>query len=86
MLGRLGSDTLAAATLGLNLYLVFLIFGMGLTTAAVPMIARERGARPHAVRDIRRTVRQTIWVAATLCIPSWIVLWNAEAILVHLLD
>ncbi|SFO28013.1 MATE family efflux transporter [Sphingomonas sp. OK281] len=86
MLGRLGSDTLAAATLGLNLYLVFLIFGMGLTTAAVPMIARERGARPHAVRDIRRTVRQTIWVAATLCIPSWIVLWNAEPILVHLLD
>ncbi len=86
MLGRLGSDTLAAATLGLNLYLVFLIFGMGLTTAAVPMIARERGARPNAVRDIRRTVRQTIWVAATLCIPSWILLWQAEAILVHLLD
>ena len=86
MLGRLGPDTLAAATLGLNLYLVFLVFGMGLTTAAVPMIARERGARPHAVRDIRRTVRQTIWVAATLCIPSWIVLWNAETILVHLLD
>ncbi|BCA62493.1 hypothetical protein HMP09_1727 [Sphingomonas sp. HMP9] len=86
MLGRLGSDTLAAATLGLNLYLVFLLFGMGLTTAAVPMIARERGARPHAVRDIRRTARQTIWVAATLCIPSWIILWNAEAILVHLLD
>ena len=86
MLGRLGSDTLAAATLGLNLYLVFLIFGMGLTTAAVPMIARERGARPHAVRDIRRTVRQTIWVAATLCIPSWILLWQAEPILVHVLD
>jgi MATE family multidrug resistance protein len=86
MLGRLGSDTLAAATLGLNLYFVFLIFGMGLTTAAVPMIARERGARPHAVRDVRRTVRQTMWVAATLCIPSWVILWHAEAILVHLLD
>lgn len=86
MLGRLGPRTLAAATLGLNLYLVFFVFGMGLTTAAVPMLARERGARPHGVRDPRRIVRQTMWVVASLCIPSWLILWHAEAILSGLLD
>lgn len=85
MVGGLGPRALAAATLGLNLYLVFLVFGMGLTTAAVPMLARARGARPSAVRDLRRTVRQTIRVAATLCLPAWVVLWQAEPILVHLL-
>ncbi len=85
MVGGLGPRALAAATLGLNLYLVFLVFGMGLTTAAVPMLARARGARSSAVRDLRRTVRQAVWAAATLCLPAWAILWQAEPILVRLL-
>ena len=40
LLSWAGPRTLAAATLGLNLYLAFLIFGMGLVTAAAPIRIR----------------------------------------------
>lgn len=82
LLGRLGPDAVAAGSLGLNLYVAFLIFGIGLTTAASPLIANERGRRLHSVRDIRRTVRQTLWAGAAICVPVWLLLWHAEAILV----
>ena len=81
LLGWVGATTLAAGTLGVNLYNAFLIFGVGLVTASAPMIARELGARSTSVRDVRRTVRQTIWAAAALSIPVWIILWNSEALL-----
>ena len=84
MLGRLGADAVAAGALALNLYHAFLIFGMGLTTAASPLIASERGRRRHAVRDIRRTFRQTCWAAALICVPSWLILWQATPILIFI--
>jgi len=84
LLGRLGPDAVAAGSLALNLYNAFLIFGIGLTAAASPLIASERGRRLHSVRDIRRTVRQTIWAAAAMCLPSWVLLWQAEPILILL--
>jgi Na+-driven multidrug efflux pump len=84
LLGRVGPNTLAAAALGVNLYIFCLIFGMGLMTAAAPMIARERGARPNSVRDVRRTVRQAMWSAVLLVLPMWAFLWNAEAVLILL--
>jgi MATE family multidrug resistance protein len=81
LLGWAGAGTLAAATLGINLYYAFLIFGIGLVTAAAPMMAKELGARRHSVRDVRRTVRQAMWAAVAVAIPMWLVLWNTEAIL-----
>jgi MATE family multidrug resistance protein len=80
-LGWVGPRTLAAGMLGVNLYVTFLVFGMGLVMAASPMIARELGRRSHSVRDVRRTVRQTLWAAVTIAIPVWLVLWQAEPIL-----
>lgn len=82
LLGRLGPDAVAAGSLALNLYHAFLIFGMGLTSAASPLIASERGRRLHSVRDIRRTVRQTIWASALIMIPAWLLLWQGEHILI----
>jgi len=82
LLGHLGPDAVAAGSLALNLYHAFLIFGIGLTAAASPLIASERGRRLHSVRDIRRTVRQTIWAGAMFCLPAWALLWHAEAILI----
>jgi MATE family multidrug resistance protein len=82
LLGWAGARTLAAGTLGVNIYYAFLIFGMGLVTAASPMIARELGARRHSVRDVRRTVRQTMWAAVAIALPVWAILWNSGAILV----
>ncbi|EHK59237.1 multidrug efflux protein (NorM), partial [Mesorhizobium alhagi CCNWXJ12-2] len=82
MMGRLGPATLAAGALGSNLYFAPLIFGLGLMLATSPMIATELGRKRHSVRDIRRTVRQGLWLAILVCIPIWIVLWNTESILV----
>jgi MATE family multidrug resistance protein len=84
LLGRVGPETLAAAALGVNLYVFCLIFGMGMMTAAAPMIARERGRRANSVRDVRRTVRQAMWSACLLVLPMWVLLWNARDILVLL--
>ena len=80
MLGWAGPRQLAAGALGANLFTVFLVFGMGLMTAASPMIAQELGRRFNSVRDVRRTVRQALWSAAVSVIPAWIALWNAEPI------
>lgn len=84
LLGRLGPRALAAAALGVNLYVFCLIFGMGLLTAAAPMIARERGRKPNSVRDVRRTVRQAMWSALLLVLPMWALLWNTRAVLILL--
>lgn len=84
LLGRLGPDAVASGALALNLYTAFLVFGIGLTTAASPLIASERGRKIHAVRDIRRTVRQTVWTVACFCVPVWLLLWQTEPILITL--
>lgn len=81
LMGHLGPDALAAGALGSNLYMAFLIFGIGVMAAVSPMTAIELGRNRHAVRDIRRTVRQGFWAAATMAIPMWLALWHAEAIL-----
>lgn len=81
MMGWLGPDALAAGALGANLYFATMIFGLGLTTATAPMIARELGRKGHSVRDVRRTVRQGMWVAVAIAVPMWIFLWHTEQIL-----
>jgi multidrug resistance protein, MATE family len=81
MLGWLGSHALAAGALGTNLYYVPMIFGLGLMTATTPMIARELGRNRFTVREVRRTVRQGLWIGVTISIPIWFVLWNATPIL-----
>lgn len=81
MMGHLGPDALAAGALGTNLYNAVLIFGIGVMGAVSPMIAIELGRNKHAVRDLRRTVRQGFWAAATMVGPMWLFLWQAEFIL-----
>lgn len=81
MMGWLGPDALAAGALGSNLYFATMIFGLGLTTATAPMIARELGRKGHSVRDVRRTVRQGMWAAVVIAVPIWLALWHSEALL-----
>lgn len=81
ILGRVGPATLAAGALGTNLYFAPLIFGLGLMLATVPMMAREVGRRRNSVRDLRRTVRQGLWVAVLAALPIWALLWNGERVL-----
>jgi len=84
LLGWLGPRSLAAGALGSNIYVAFLIFGMGLVTAASPLMSRKIGSMPHSVRDVRRTVRQTMWAAVTMAIPVMLILWHAETLLIWL--
>jgi multidrug resistance protein, MATE family len=84
MMGHLGSRALAAGTLGANLFFAVLMFGVGLMSAATPMIAQELGNNRHAVKELRRTVRQGLWSAMLISIPIWVLLWQGERILLAL--
>jgi multidrug resistance protein, MATE family len=84
MIGRLGAQGVAAGALAINLFHALLIFGMGLVTAAAPLIANERGRRRHSVRDVRRTVQQTLRAAFFFVLPAWILLSQSEAILLSM--
>ncbi len=81
MMGRLGPQALAAGALGSNLYFMPLIFGLGLMLATSPMVATELGRMRHSVRDLRRTVRQGLWLAVLAALPIWLFLWHGEAVL-----
>ena len=82
LLGLAGTRPLAAGALGVNLITACLFFGTGVVTASSPMLSRALGAKSHAVRDVRRTVRQALWSCAALAVPFWLLLWQARAILI----
>jgi len=81
LLGWLGARELAAAALALSLSFGMVLFALGVLTASSPMIASALGARFNAVRDVRRTFRQSVWAAALMAAPIMVVLWNAEGII-----
>jgi multidrug resistance protein, MATE family len=81
MMGHIGPDAVAAGALGTNLYFALLIFGIGVMSATAPLVATERGRNRHAVREVRRTVRQGFWAALCVSVPSWAVLWHGESVL-----
>jgi MATE family multidrug resistance protein len=84
MIGRLGATELAASALAVNLYSVLMFTGMGLVTAAAPLVAAELGARRHSVREVRRTVRMALWAALFFTLPAMAILWHSETILLAL--
>ena len=83
-LGRLGTEELAAATLGANLFFAALAPCFGLAMAAAPMTAQTRGRGRGFVRGMRRDLRAALWAIALATIPVWALLWQAEALLLAL--
>ena len=81
MMGRLGPDELAAGALGSTLLFVFIIVTIGLAAAVGTLVAQERGARPHSVREVRRLVRQGFWVVLAFSALGLLALARGEAIL-----
>jgi MATE family multidrug resistance protein len=81
MMGWLSTDTLAAGTLGANLYFMAFVFGAGLLNAATPMIARDLGRDPGTSAPIRGTVRIGLWSALVMALPLWLALWWSERLL-----
>lgn len=80
-MGRLGPDELAAGSLSASLYQAFMIFSMGLVSAVVPMLATTLGRRLRNVRESQQIIRHGFLTALLITLPAWIVLWNAEHIL-----
>ncbi len=78
---RLGTQALAAATLGVYLYSVVMFALQGLVGAAAPVIAAELGARRHAVREVRRSFRMAMWLAVVASLPFMVVLAHGRDIL-----
>jgi MATE family multidrug resistance protein len=81
MMGRLGPEALAAGNLGVAVYFALFIFAIGIAMATSPMMAQAIGRRRHAMREVRRTVRQGMWATLAMVVPAWVVLWQADAIL-----
>ncbi len=84
LIGRLGPSALASSTLALAFYNLFLLFGVGVTSAVSPLIAREVGRGQGTGPALRRLVQQGIWGAAAIAGSLWIVLWNARTVLIAL--
>jgi MATE family multidrug resistance protein len=84
LMGWLGPRQLAAAALGINLTWPLGFAAFGIITAAAPMMATALGAKTHSVRDVRRTFRQSLWLCVFAIVPLWILLWNAEAVMLAL--
>jgi multidrug resistance protein, MATE family len=80
-IGRLGAPALAASSLAVNIYHTFTFFAFGLVSAVAPMVAREKGARRHEVREIRRIVRQGLWTVIAVSAPSIVLLWHGDIFL-----
>ena len=88
LLGRLGTDALAAAMLATSLHFALIAPGFGLALAAAPLQAMARGSAQLAggagrgwARSMRRATRAGLWAAGLAILPAWVLLWNAAAVL-----
>jgi MATE family multidrug resistance protein len=81
MVGRLGENALAAATLGSVLYVFTWVFGFGPALAVSPVIAHVLGARPDETDEVRSVIRMGLWAMALLSIPLLCLLLFAKELL-----
>lgn len=83
-LGALGAEDLAAAAMAVALYQVVTMFGLGVVTATMPLLAKLAGQRQSSAAAVRDVVRQGLWSVALFCLPCWGLLWHAESVFVVL--
>ena len=81
MMGWLSAAALAAGALGFNLYFILWGVGLGVLIGTSPMMAQAIGRKRHMVRELRRTLRQGLWMAIAIGGPTMVVIWHAEPIL-----
>ncbi|MGE5538225.1 MAG: MATE family efflux transporter [Gemmatimonas sp.] len=86
MMGWVGPNALAAGGLATNVFIVQFVFGMGVATAVSPMVAQivGRAERGGKVREIRRVVRQGLWVSTLLGVVFMAVCAQVRPILLAL--
>jgi MATE family multidrug resistance protein len=82
LIGRLGTEAMAAASLAHTVFFVSFTFGMGLVSAVAPLAAQAFGARnPHLVR---RSLRVGLWAALLMSLPMMALSFRGEQILLML--
>ena len=79
MMGRIGTETIAAGSLARDFYWVMMAFAIGVLTGATPVMAQHLGARRF--RAIRPAARNAAWLCVPLAIPIMITGWHASPIL-----
>jgi MATE family multidrug resistance protein len=82
MVGWLGATELAAAVLGTQIFFIVYIFGSGFAVAVMPVAAAAEG-RGDA-RQVRRSVRMSLWVVGLYSLVAMPFLWHTEAFLLIL--
>lgn len=85
MIGRLGAEALAAASLGVVAYHFVWVSLSGPVIALAPVIAHVIGANPHDDENVRRALRMGLWTACCITIPALALLLLTGSIL-ELLD
>ena len=68
MIGRLGAQALAGATLSVMVFFLTYVACFGVLTATAALAAQAYGARKP--RLVRRVVRQGLWVSIVLTVPA----------------
>ena len=81
-IGRLGAGSLAAAALGTSVFFGMLLLILGVVLATAPLAAQAMGARKP--RQVRRVIRQGLWVGILLSLPASFALMSAEPVLLLL--
>lgn len=84
LMGWLGTTALAAGALASNIYFILWVFGVGVLTATAPMMAQAIGRRRQVVRDVRRTLRQGLWMCVAVGLPAMGIVWHTEPVLLLL--
>ncbi|MGB0629270.1 MAG: MATE family efflux transporter [Alphaproteobacteria bacterium] len=68
MIGRLGADALAGASLSLMVFFLTWVFCFGVVMATAALASQAYGARDP--RTVRRVIRQGLWVAILITTPA----------------
>jgi MATE family multidrug resistance protein len=82
LIGRLGEDAVAAASLATNVFFTLFVLGLGPMFATAPLAAQAMGAR--APRTVRRATRQGLWAGLALGVPFSIAAQFGEPLLLTL--
>jgi MATE family multidrug resistance protein len=88
IVGHLGTDSLAAITIGSSFYFAVQPLTFGLAFAAGPILAQARGlgqrrdaSRRGWILQMRHSAIQALVALIIVTVPSWLLLWHARALL-----
>jgi multidrug resistance protein, MATE family len=79
MMGRVGSDALAAGGLGANVAFLLIIVGQGLVASIQPIVAQARGAADHS--SFGRTLAAGLLISVLASVPIMLVLNHIDLLL-----